>query len=394
MGSGACPVIPSHPAFTFTPVQEELLQAALRRDGQTARRWTALRTRHSLEEVAQRKVRRLLPLVEERLRCESAPADLADRSIVQDAYENAEREHDARVAWVAPVIDMLHEVGVDVIVLKGLALALSYYEAPALRPMVDVDLLIRPGDIDTTMRTLDTAGWTPRAPLPQNHVRRRREVDLRGPAGEKLDLHWHLHPAFVQPGDGMTNDEQFFRRAVPLTVDTATSSMLDPTDLFLHVLVHGATTGWRSHPLWVADAVTIIERGPELDGDRFVTLARSSNVALPVVRALAYVAARFGLVPRFRLGREPLTELARLAHAPLVRQRRIYAQIASGWATPRWLPWVLGPFASTYHYWAIQTVTWSRRRAMQEFPGWLADTWYLDSPAALPGAAWEKLRHR
>ena len=55
---------------------------------------------------------------------------------------------------------------------------------------------------------------------------------------------------------------------------------------------------------------------------------------------------------------------------------------------------MLGPFASTYHYWAIQTVTWPRRRALQEFPGWLADTWSLDSPTALPGAAWDKLRHR
>ena len=242
------------------------------------------------------------------------------------------------------------------------------------------------------MQMLVADGWTQRAPLPRNHVRRRREVDFRGPEGEKLDLHWHLHPAFVRQGDGTSDDERFFGRAAPLTIGGATSSMLDPTDGFLHVLVHASTNGWRSHPLWVADAVTMIERGPELDGERFVSLARDSNVALAVVRALAYVSARFGRVPRFSGGREPMVELARLAHRPLLRQRRIYAQIASGWATPEWLRWVLGPFASTYHYWAIQTVTWSRRRAVQEFPGWLADTWNLESPADLPVAAWDKLR--
>ncbi len=386
-------MIPAHPAFTFSPLQEDLLQAALRRDGRTARRWAALRGRHSLEEITSRKPRRLLPLVEDGLRREDAAADLPDRSMLRDAFADAERAHHDRVAWVGPLIDMLDEVGVESIVLKGLPLALTYYAAPALRPMVDVDILIRPRDIDTTMRTLEAAGWAPRAPLPQNHVRRRREVDLRGSAGEKLDLHWHLHPAFVGPGNESTDDEQFFARSVPLAVGAATSSTLDPTDCFLHVLVHGATTGWRSHPLWVADAVTIIERGPDLDGERFVRLARAANVALPVVRALAYVSARFGLAPRFRGGTEPLTELARLARRPLIRQRRLYAQIASGWAAPRWLSWVLGPFASTYHYWAIQTVTWSRRRAVQEFPGWLADTWYLDGPGGLPGAAWDKLWH-
>ena len=209
---------------------------------------------------------------------------------------------------VVRLVEMLHQVGVEIIVLKGLSLALSYYAAPALRPMVDVDVLIRPRDIDTALRTIEAAGWTPRAPLPQNHVRRRREVDLRGPAGERLDLHWHLHSAFIRPGDGMHDDDQFFARAVPLSVGPATSSMLDPTDLFLHVLVHGATTGWRSHPLWVADAVTIIERGgPDLDGERFASLARASNVALPVVRALQYLSARFGRIPRFS-GRQRIAQ--------------------------------------------------------------------------------------
>ena len=75
----------------------------------------------------------------------------------------------------------------------------------------------------------------------------------------------------------------------------------------------------------------------------------------------------------------------------LFRQRRLYAQIAFGWKAPTWLQRVLGPFASTYHYWAIQTVTWPPRRAIEEFPGWLADTWHLEGPRELPRAAWARL---
>jgi hypothetical protein len=76
----------------------------------------------------------------------------------------------------------------------------------------------------------------------------------------------------------------------------------------------------------------------------------------------------------------------------LLRQRRLYAQIAFGWKAPTWLQRTLGPFASTYHYWAIQTVTWPSTRAVQEFPGWLADTWHLDGPRDLPRSAWDRLR--
>ncbi len=385
-------MIPANPAFTFTPLQHDLLQAALRRDGSTARRWTAVRRQYPVDELLGRKPRRLLPLVEDGLSEEGAPDDVVDRALVRDAYERGAREHDERLSWLVPLLDLLRDEGVDVLVLKGVALALEYYATPALRPMVDVDLLVHPRDVDATMRALDARGWTARAPLAQNHLRRRREVDYRGPDGERLDVHWHLHPAFIRPGDGLHDDERFFARAVPLTVGTATTRMLDPTDLFLHVLVHGASTGWRTHPLWVADAVTLIERGPALDGARFTALARDANVALPVTRALEYLSERFDRRPRFLGGGDPVKELAPLAHRMLLRQRRIYAQIAYGWRAPEWLHRVLGPFASTYHYWAIQTVTWPAHRAAREFPGWLADAWHLDRTTDVPGAAWDRLR--
>jgi hypothetical protein len=384
-------MIPTNPAFAFTPLQEQLLDTALRHDEGTARRWAALRSEYSLDEITDRKPRRLLPLVEGGLRREKVTGDLVDRSVLQQAYDDAAREHEVRIAWFAPVVDMLRDEGVGLVTLKGLTLALAYYETPALRPMVDVDILIRPRDIDTTMRVLERAGWTPRAALPQDHVRRRREVDFRGPAGEKLDVHWHLHPAFMRPGNGMTNDEPFFARAVPLAIGATETLMLDPTDLFLHVIVHGASTGWRTHPLWAADAVTMIEHGAALDGERFVALTREANAALPVVRALEYVSRRFGLAPRFAGSVDPMRALTPLAHRMLFRQRRLYAQIAFGWKAPTWLQRVLGPFASTYHYWAIQTVTWPPRRAIEEFPGWLADTWHLEGPRELPRAAWARL---
>jgi hypothetical protein len=124
-------VSPTNPAFTFTPLQEELLQTALRRDGSTARRWAALRRTFPLDEIMSRKPRRLLPLVEDGVRREHAPADLVDRSVLQEASTNAARDHDARVAWVARLIDMLRDEGVEIVVLKGLSLALAYFVAPA-----------------------------------------------------------------------------------------------------------------------------------------------------------------------------------------------------------------------------------------------------------------------
>ena len=49
--------------------------------------------------------------------------------------------------------------GIAVMPLKGAALALLYYETPALRPMSDLDLLVRPGDIAAMTGILHRLGY-------------------------------------------------------------------------------------------------------------------------------------------------------------------------------------------------------------------------------------------
>jgi hypothetical protein len=381
-------------AFRFEPIQHDILGAALLRDGGTARRWLRIQDRYPVTDITAPRQRRLLPLIEHGLRIELAADDVQGRTILREAYANARAEHERRVAWVADLLEQLTDAGIEAIVLKGLALASTSYPDPALRPMADVDLLVRPRALDASIRILDADGWIPRAPLPQNHIRRRRELDRRGPSGEKLDLHWHLHPAFIGAGDGISDDEPFFTRSRPLRVGLATARMLGHTDSFLHVLVHGAFLGWRAHPLWVGDAIALIDHGPELDADRFVCMVRDANVAIPVARALAYLDARFDRAPRFESGVDATPDITRLARRPLIRQRRIYAQVARWPDQPAWLRALLGPFAYIYINWGLQTMTWSRRRAIQEFPGWLADTWELPSKRAIPAAAYAKLRAR
>lgn len=383
-------------AFTFTPPQEELFGVALHRDSSTLSRWSSLRTRYSIDDLSRGKIRRLLPLVFDAVRATGDADTVSDQPALRATYEHAQREHDARVAWLEPTLARFTASGIDTIVLKGVALAAANYREPALRPMVDVDLLVRPHQLRAALRNLSENGWTPLGSVPEHFANRGQEIDLRGPNDERLDLHWHLHPAFAGPGHP-ANDEAFFTRAVPLTIGAAATRMLEPTDLLLHLLVHGSTNGWRSHPLWVADVVTLFDCGPTFDAERFLEVVRDANVAVPVAAALAYVSARFERAPRFgsRDGDTPDAIAEVVARArPTLRQRRLYAQIASGTEPPDWLRSALGPLAPTYHYWATQTVTWTRRHAAREFPSWLADHWHLDGTGDLPAAVVERFRRR
>ena len=372
-------------AFRLDPVHDAVLGVALARDGSAAERWRALRAVVTMGTLETGKVRRLLPLAGHALGVADDHRH-PDAAALLGATTRARTEHTERMHWLRPLVDRLAAAAVDVLVMKGVALASTVYPAPELRPMVDVDLLVPAPRILDAIGELTTAGWVEHGSLPQHHLRRGQEIDLRGPAGEKLDLHWHLHPAVVVPDHEAESDVAFFERAVPLPAVGAGAVMLDPTDQLFHVLVHGGTNGWPSHPLWVADAALLIDGTDSFDADRFVALVRDCRVNVPVVTALDLLRTRFERAPRFVTASGERVEVDRAIRRRLtLRQRRLYAEIAAGTTPPAWLQRGLGPFAETYHYWATQSVTWPRARAVTEFPAWLADYYRLSGPAEIPG---------
>ena len=66
---------------------------------------------------------------------------------------------------LARVIEHLNAHGIPNILLKGVALALTLYKNEALRPMGDVDLLVRWDDVPRTVELLRELGYT--TPIPE-----------------------------------------------------------------------------------------------------------------------------------------------------------------------------------------------------------------------------------
>ncbi|MGC9024988.1 MAG: nucleotidyltransferase family protein, partial [Chloroflexia bacterium] len=82
---------------------------------------------------------------------------------------------------------------IPVLLLKGAALGPAVYGNPALRPMGDLDLLVRPADAPCALETLASIGYRPvRPPLrPTTLTTDESQVFLRH--GEvNLELHWGL----------------------------------------------------------------------------------------------------------------------------------------------------------------------------------------------------------
>jgi hypothetical protein len=95
-------------------------------------------------------------------------------------------------------VRVLQEAQVEVIALKGLALALSYYPEPLARPMSDTDLLVREPDLERADAVFAELGYKP----VDASIREARlnppgtlaSVDMRRKHAPHVSvhLHWHL----------------------------------------------------------------------------------------------------------------------------------------------------------------------------------------------------------
>jgi hypothetical protein len=234
--------------------------------------------------------RRLLPLVYRNVKT-SAPAQLRDelRPVHHEYWvDNLKRLH--RLQHLLPWFEAN---GFLTLVLKGMALSILHYRDMARRPMSDLDILVREDQAPEVTRRLQREGWTSVSFLqsgPKNRYfyRHTHAIHLAHPDYGVLDLHWHVLTEATFRGA----DRSFWRDSVPLAVNTIKTRALNPTDQLLHVCVHGARANAVSPIRWIADAVTIL-RTSQMDWTRFVNLARSLHVTVPLAASLSFLRATF-----------------------------------------------------------------------------------------------------
>jgi len=213
--------------------------------------------------------------------------------------------------------EALQSRGIPVLFLKGMPLALQFYGHAGLRPMNDVDVLVRREDVPAVLEHLAGSGWSccntsvrslARA---DRLVRVRHGLNFRHADGQQVDVHWELtRHCFAGSGS-------LWAEARPLVVDGVALQTLSPTDHLLHAFVQGAEWDGMSPIRWVVDARMILVRGG-VDWGRLVEQARRFEMGGVAADGLEVVGALGGLaVPAetvAELRRIPLSTWARLDH--------------------------------------------------------------------------------
>jgi len=211
--------------------------------------------------------------------------------------ECAGRLHRACVVAAANNLHLLAELenlliafnrrGIPVMLLKGAALG-SVYGRPDLRPMSDVDVLVRPGHLDAALRLLDEQGCGRGRDLvggdffPTFHYE--TEVFTRSARPARVDL--HVRPFRPMRVSRTMPDNALWERAGNAVIGRGEAAVPCPEFMLLHLAVHAAFHGF-SRILWLYDIKRFTEmHGASMDWDLLTERAASWRLTLPLLRAL------------------------------------------------------------------------------------------------------------
>ncbi len=173
------------------------------------------------------------------MRSPGFPAELipaGGRKRLREAYRNLATMNTSLFLDVLRVLKSLGAARMPVIALKGLSLARNVYGDIALRPMSDVDLLVREEDLVMAGRILLTLGYKQEFPAWESMARTSQHLPpFKNDRGAMIELHRNI----VSPDSPIKVDlDGLWERACPIKIDQVEVLALSLEDLLIHLCIH------------------------------------------------------------------------------------------------------------------------------------------------------------
>jgi hypothetical protein len=292
---------------------ETLLLRAACLPAAAAAAWQEWRARNQIEACSKTESD-LFPAIFRNL--EASGALGKDAPIFKGNYRRSWVQNQVTLDKAAAVIRRLQDAQIDTIILKGGALVVDYYHDIGVRPMADVDVLVRVDKVAQALDVVRDDGWQLPAPFggDLDHVIQVvRSLDFVKPGAGGFDLHWHVLIDCCDRRD----DDDFWSASQPLNLNGIETRSLCAADLFLNVVVHGFLWTNIRNLRWPMDAYTVLkEAGDSFDWTRLCLQARQRGLVLPVLAGLRYLQDSLEVdVPKAALSsleRAPVSRLDRL----------------------------------------------------------------------------------
>jgi hypothetical protein len=165
---------------------------------------------------------------------ELIPIDVRNR--LRDVYRDFATRNTSLFFEASKVLKSLADNQLPVVALKGLSLAKTIYGDIALRPMSDMDLLVKEEDLVRAGRILLTLGFKPYYSAWESRLKTYHHLPpFTNKSGAMIELHWNIVP----PDSPIKVDlDGLWERACLIKVDNVEVRAFSPEDLFLHLCIH------------------------------------------------------------------------------------------------------------------------------------------------------------
>lgn len=178
--------------------------------------------------------------------------------------------------------------GVPLMALKGAALNLTLYPRNELRPMSDVDLLVRPRHAVQAVQLLQECGYVSGANLirkdffPRFHY----ETEMIRPGLRPVRIDLHAHPWRPMHLAQVVGPETFWLDAQTIAIGDGNIQIPGHETMLIHLAAHAAFHGC-SRLIWLYDLKQYVEqRGSKLRWDILVDQARKWQLTLAMCTGL------------------------------------------------------------------------------------------------------------
>jgi hypothetical protein len=141
------------------------------------------------------------------------------------------------------VLQGFHAKGIEAIVLKGTALAKTVYDNIAIRPMVDIDIMVKKEDLESSEKLISELGyvfagkrspkWYKENNYHLQYFHRDKEIIT--------EIHWHILSKSEPAPIAISDDdliEGWWERARTMDIGGAKALILCPDDLLFYLSLH------------------------------------------------------------------------------------------------------------------------------------------------------------
>lgn len=201
---------------------------------------------------------------------------------------------------------------IDLIILKGPAVAIAAYGNPSFRTFADIDLLVRKQDLASARDLLLALGYA-RDYSPSSERRLISDQHALEFSREniKVELHWALLSKHLRFDIG---EAELWSTSRLVPCAGAELRVLGPAHLFMFLCAHGTKHEWE-RIRWICDIVQLAERLDSGEADAVLALAERANAKRILELALRVARDVIGEMNGPFVSRVPFSdpEAARLA---------------------------------------------------------------------------------